>query len=387
MVRARTGIFAAALLVPTIVGCAPTDPSVARIRGLDGQAYVDPNLPGYPINCVVFTSPKCHIQDADLASVEGLAHLAMLIVAYLPITDAGLVHLEGLTSLTDLRLPGTAITDRGLGKLRRLNRLKSLVLADTHITDGGLKEVASHRELRELNLSGTAITDAGLAALRPLERLKSLNLFQTRVKGPGLGYLKPLTQLRDLNLGLSDIDDRGLEQLEELANITSLSLTGTTVGDAGLRHVAKLTRLVELNLRDTRITDAGLGELKGLRELRELFVDVSTRITPGAIRRLCGALPRLDVSPMSPYPPGSIAPNDAPKNARRGTDETRGRWRGGGSRAPPALKGQERHAKAVLEKGRHLRGNQRCGDMRVLRLVGVGGVSFSRPLRRAASRF
>jgi hypothetical protein len=74
--------------------------------------------------------------------------------------------------------------------------------------------------------------------------------------------------------------------------------------DAGLGELAKLTDLRTLSIDDAdRITDVGLVQLERLTSLRQLVLGVRAGcVTPAAIARLRGALPRCRVEVRGEHP-------------------------------------------------------------------------------------
>lgn len=79
--------------------------------------------------------------DTDVARVEHLPRLKVLLLQGTSVTDAGLRHLRGLTQLESLSLDGAKVTDAGLEHLKGLTRLKELELYDTRVTEQGIKKL------------------------------------------------------------------------------------------------------------------------------------------------------------------------------------------------------------------------------------------------------
>ena len=70
--------------------------------------------------------------------------------------------------------------------------------------------------------------------------------------------------------------------------------TDTGITDAALAHLQAFPNLAELYLGTTNISDAGLEHLMALPQLQ--FVDLNqTLVTPAGVRKLCQALPHLQV--------------------------------------------------------------------------------------------
>jgi hypothetical protein len=206
------------------------------------------------------------ITDAGLVHLEGLTHLAYLILALdgSQVTDAGLEHLKGLTSLQYLFVLGPQITDAGLKHLKdkELPQLTHLVLDDTKVTDAGLKHFIGWTHLFNLALNGTKVTDAGLEVLKGMPQLHYVALERSGVTDHGVEQLKALTLLDDLRLGDTKVTDAGLEHLKGLAQLQNLTLENTQVTDAGLANLKGLTKLKRLDLQGTKVTEEGRKKLQ-----------------------------------------------------------------------------------------------------------------------------
>jgi hypothetical protein len=72
-----------------------------------------------------------HVTDDELAHVEPLLKVRLLLLADAPVTDAGLLHLEGLTALEELSFVNIQATDEGIARLRKaLPKCKIVVFPD-----------------------------------------------------------------------------------------------------------------------------------------------------------------------------------------------------------------------------------------------------------------
>jgi hypothetical protein len=183
--------------------------AAAAVRRLEGSLLAGDG-PGGPQVWVMF--PPGVADDAALADLAWLPHLAVLgltrskvsgpglahlrqaatlrrlYLADTPVTDAGLSHLRGLP-LAVLDLSGTGVGDAGMAAVGAMDTLTMLFLSDTRVTDAGVAHLAGLRKLQVLNLEGTGVTDAGLARLRDLA-LWHLHVSGTKVTAKGVAELQ-----------------------------------------------------------------------------------------------------------------------------------------------------------------------------------------------------
>lgn len=151
-------------------------------------------------------------------------------------------------------LGGTEAGDREMAYLESLPKLEVVVLRDTHVTDAGLAHLRPLASLSYLDLHGTEITDAGLEAIGQLAALEDLDLSQTAVGDGGMSHLAGLPRLRSLDLTHTHVGDAGLPPLNRLRHLQWLGLGETEVTPAAL---AKL-RLV----RPRTVVSLESGDLK-----------------------------------------------------------------------------------------------------------------------------
>lgn len=146
-----------------------------------------------------------------------------------PIDDAGLFfNLWAEVSTVDLG--GTEAGDREMAYLEALPMIEVLVLRDTHVTDAGLEFLTPLALLSYLDLHGTDISDAGLEAISQLSQLEDLDLSQTAIGDSQLADLANLRRLRSLDLTQTRVSDVGLPRLARLKSLQWLGLgqTGAT---------------------------------------------------------------------------------------------------------------------------------------------------------------
>ncbi len=92
--------------------------------------------------------------------------LVWLKMGHTGLTDAQLDSLAGFPHLALLHLEGNPITDAGLPALAQVPALQRLNLAGTEVTAEGLEALASLEKLAQVYLFEAAVTPADLAALR-----------------------------------------------------------------------------------------------------------------------------------------------------------------------------------------------------------------------------
>ena len=85
------------------------------------------------------------VSDADLACLEGLTNLHMLVLEGTHVTDAGLANFKGLTSLRTLNLNYTLVSDAGLAHLKGLTNLQVLEPYVDQGNSDGIKKLPSRQ--------------------------------------------------------------------------------------------------------------------------------------------------------------------------------------------------------------------------------------------------
>ena len=162
-----------------------------------------------------------------------------------------------------LLLPlSSTITDENLAHLQELPKLQVLVLGNSRITDAGLVHLKGLLNLRELLLGDTQITDAGLVHLAGLTKLKILELNNTQITGAGLAALGELTQLEVLDVSYTQVGNSGLQHLVALRSLVRLGANYTRITDHGLPQLAALSSLTDLYLNDTQITKGAIAKFQ-----------------------------------------------------------------------------------------------------------------------------
>lgn len=172
-----------------------------------------------------------------------------------PSVEAGvLFHLWTVVSTVDLA--GTEAGDREMAYLESLPDLEVLVLRDTHVTDAGLEHLRPLAALSYLDLHGTQIGDAGLEIVGRLVNLEDVDLSQTAVGDAGLAELTGLPRLRSLDLSQTQVGDAGLPKLKALKHLQWLGLGETNVTSAAIAklHLTKPRTVVSLEGDDLKLS-------------------------------------------------------------------------------------------------------------------------------------
>jgi Acyl-coenzyme A:6-aminopenicillanic acid acyl-transferase/Leucine Rich repeat len=197
-----------------------------------------------------------------LPTLHKLPNLEELRIQNPGMDDAGIATLEGLPKLARLGLYGTGVGDEGLKVLKSLPNLRVLRIDESKVTDAGLVHLKDLTQLEQLGLRGNLVADAGLVHLKRLAKVTALDLGGTKLTDSGLRHLKGLTQLEILILTGDNITDAGLAQLEALTSVTGLFLGSTKISDAGFVHLKPMGRLTKLNVSKTAVTAEGIAKAR-----------------------------------------------------------------------------------------------------------------------------
>jgi hypothetical protein len=190
--------------------------------------------------------------DDILAKLEGQTGIKTLHFGYEKVTARGLASIAQLPALEELIVCNTdGISDADLARLEGLKKLKLLLIGNSWLTDEALRHVGRLRNLEDLSLDGQCGSDSGLEYLRRLTRLKSLKLGMTAagISDAGIDALALLTDLETLDLdGCRGVTDRGLERLHQLTKLTNVRLRGSRITPAGReRFMAVMPTLIRLD--------------------------------------------------------------------------------------------------------------------------------------------
>lgn len=232
------------------------DTIVTQLEGGGGSVKLDGS------RIVAVDLSKATPLSSLLPLLHNLPDLAELTIQNPKMDDAAMATLEGLPKLARLNLYSAPVTDEGLKVLKTLPSLRYLPIGNTKITDAGLAQLAQLTKLEYLGLRGDNITDVGLASLTNLARLNTLNISETKITDAGLVSLKGLGQLEVLQLSNDNISDTGLAELAQLTKLTGLFLDGTRITDGALEHLRLMSRLTKLNVTNTAVTESGLADAR-----------------------------------------------------------------------------------------------------------------------------
>jgi hypothetical protein len=258
------------------------------------------------VQSLIIKNGSDSLDDDDLAAVESLPAIQLLMLDSPSITDAGLVHLESAIHLKYLSFCNTSVTGSGFSRLQHLTQLQSLSFYGSPVSDEYLAQLQAFPLLQGLSLGKTKITDAGLRHLSAMPGLVSLVLEETSITGSGLNELSSLRQLQYLYLSKTNITDAGLSHLSAMPKLFELWLEGTNITDSGLKEFSSCRQLRKLYLSGTNITDAGV---KYLKELPLEFLDISgTKITQKGFEELGAALPNAYIGFLPATPSPGVSP-------------------------------------------------------------------------------
>lgn len=172
-------------------------------------------------------------------SPDGSAH-----VDPLPTWRNRLYDLLGIPKpVTDLDLRGNGISDDDLATLESLRNLQLLVIDQCPITDDGVKEVAKVETLRHLCLfECDDITDTSFTYLGRMRSLEMLDIaaFSAKITGRNIQSLSALPNLGTLNLvDCLEISDDAVQPLASLNHLDTLDIRGTSISEVGANRLRR----------------------------------------------------------------------------------------------------------------------------------------------------
>ncbi len=251
-----------------VIGFTPANSSVGLKTPTNGRWYVRPVGPltaelmkqlveeirAGRISGVDF-SDRWDISNEQLAILQGLPGLRILLLARTRVNDQGIEHIQDLRNLEILSL-SRMTTDQGLSKLKNLSRLRDLDLSDSRVSDKGISFLGAFKKLERLAL-GHAVTDNGILVIATLKPLRQLNLRSTQVTDRGLGPLASLPHLEWLSLSDAVTKEGGLT-IAALSSLQTVVVDGTPMPVAVLGHLREMQGFVLSpgNIQPSRITAA-----------------------------------------------------------------------------------------------------------------------------------
>ena len=202
------------------------------------------------------------LDDAGLAVLDQLPHLAALGLGRTRIGDATLARIARLGELHTLVLSKVAADPAALARVGALRLLERLYLDLTHADDTVVAALGpASATLRVLHLEGSDVSEDGLAALRALGELEELTVGDTRLHG-AIADLSAWPRLRTLSLTGLDLSDQALPGLAARPSLVTLDLSATEIRDPS--PLAALPRLRTLGVAQTRLSRAGAAALQRL---------------------------------------------------------------------------------------------------------------------------
>ncbi len=107
------------------------------------------------------------------------------------------------------------LDDAAVALIVEMPHLARLDLSGTRLTSNGLKHLTALTHAKHLDFSNTSINSAGLAYLTGLTKLETLALRNTRIFGIAVGHLRQLKTLKHLDLRDTDFVAAEIEELKK----------------------------------------------------------------------------------------------------------------------------------------------------------------------------
>ncbi|MCA9248844.1 MAG: hypothetical protein KDA42_17075, partial [Planctomycetales bacterium] len=112
---------------------------------------------------LVISNRRNFPMDWDMAHLDGVPTLKILMVNSPLVTDAGLKHIASLTRLTSLDVDCTTVSDKGMGGIGSNRHLIHLSVRCPLVTDSGMVVLRNMQQLADIRLEGCDITGTCLA--------------------------------------------------------------------------------------------------------------------------------------------------------------------------------------------------------------------------------
>jgi serine/threonine protein kinase/WD40 repeat protein len=222
----------------------PADPERAAALwalGLNAQVVCDTGPRSVPVKAVAelpaepFTldrvdfAPGTALADADLAKLEVLKRLRVVIASGTPIGDDGVKRLSQIITLTDLHLADTKLGDDGFATLTKLRNLRLLTVAGTAISGKVSTLFHDKSQLENVNLHNTAVNHDLVWAVSHCPKLATLHLSSTKVTDTALAKLETCASLRHLTLGKTGVTAAGVKKLAAALPLCKIQWNGGTI--------------------------------------------------------------------------------------------------------------------------------------------------------------
>ena len=179
---------------------------------------------------------------------------------------------------------------------RRLTNVQLLHCKD--VTDEGLAVFRECKDLEWLNFEWTSATDHALAHFKNCKQLETLQIGPTTTDA-ALAYLTQFPNLKNLSLGArqGQISTEGLKHLRNCPKLTHVDTWWNTFTDDNIQEVKNWPHLESLSLKETKeLTNKGLLALHDLKQLRELQITKTNKLSDKALNELRAALPDCEVA-------------------------------------------------------------------------------------------
>ncbi len=240
------------------------------------------------------------LADADIANLEGLKRLRVVIASGTPLGNAGAERLSRIESLTDLHLADTMLGDTGLMALAKLRQLRLLTVAGTAISGSVNTLFGDKAVLEDVNLHNTAAGDETVRALAKCPKLATLHLSGTKVTDAGLAALESRSSLRLLTLAKAPVTEAGVKKLAAALPLCKIEWDGGTIEPRRTVNVPPST-LTPKQLKSLNWTIKVGGRLTLMKDGKELRLGPNL---PGGTQ-----LPSEPFEVLSVYFSGAEAPS------------------------------------------------------------------------------
>lgn len=152
------------------------------------------------------------VSDEDIAPLEGLPGVRVVMLDQGLISDDGMKILATLPDLMHLRVRLSIISDEGLAYLQGCENLRILNLPNCYLTDQGINSLRQLPRLRQLRIGGDSVTELSYS-IATLDRIHALHLINVPVTDEGLKAIAAMPRLESLYLDASQVTEEGWQWL------------------------------------------------------------------------------------------------------------------------------------------------------------------------------
>lgn len=255
-------------------------------------------LPGQPFQLLEITLTGASIprqDDAACANLQGLKHLTVASLDYVPVENAALKYLKDSAGLLKLHVAGTHITPDAIDDLKAFPRLMGLTMP-VGMPVSALEQIAQLQDLVYLRIGFADVSREGFQPLRRLRKLKELTLSEVDLsKDPQVltALQTQLARLPDLfRMGLNScrLGENLPDELAQLEQIDDLYIVGSVIPDETLAAVSKIEQLKNLRIENMQLDDTDLSLFASSTNLEHLDVRENSFSREG-IEKLRRSLP------------------------------------------------------------------------------------------------